>query len=115
VTRFHGRVWLVSKCGQKVERRSRLWLAHHRFYEKTGIAPENLRFCRDRKHKAPICRDLGIQFFVDDRVDVLATMRPVVEHRFLFGAERTDLEGAVAAPTWAACEAAIVAALERAA
>src|SRR5689334_18913640 len=45
-------VWLVSKCGQKVERRSRLWLARHRFFETTGIPPKNLRFCRDRAHKA---------------------------------------------------------------
>jgi hypothetical protein len=112
VARFEGEVWLVSKCGHKVERRSRRWLEHHRFYDKTGLSPDHLRFCRDRKHKAPICRELGIQFFVDDRADVLAHMRDGVAHRFHFGAERTDVAGAVPAPTWAACEAAILDALD---
>ncbi len=37
VRRFSGRVWLVSKCGKKVEMRSRMWLAQHRLHEITGV------------------------------------------------------------------------------
>ena len=77
-------VFLVSKCGKRVEARSRLWLAHHRFYAETGVLEKNLRFCRTRPEKAPICDELGIQFFVDDREDVLSHMNGVVRHRFLF-------------------------------
>src|SRR5689334_2640439 len=58
--RFDGLVWLVSKCGPRIEACSRAWLGHHRFFETTGIARANLRFCRNRKDKAPICRELGI-------------------------------------------------------
>src|SRR4051812_40113489 len=51
--RFSGRVWLVSKCGPKVQARTRQWLDRHRFFQTTGIPYGQLRFCRDRKEKAP--------------------------------------------------------------
>ncbi|MBX3192888.1 MAG: hypothetical protein KF819_38240 [Labilithrix sp.] len=110
--RFGGRVFVVSKCGPRIEARSRAWLERHRFFESTGIARESLRFCRKRPDKAPICRELGIDFFVDDRLDVLAAMAGVVRHRFLFGAASSPEPGVTPAPTWAAAERAIVAALD---
>src|SRR4051812_32492033 len=58
VTRFE-RAYVVSKCGANTERKTREWLAHHRFHEVTGIGPDDLRFCRQRKDKAPICAALG--------------------------------------------------------
>ena len=106
---FAGKVWLVSKCGKRIEGRSRVWLDHHRFFETTGIPRDQLVFCRERWMKARICSELAIGWFVDDRVDVLAPMAGVVPHRFLFGAERTDAAGVVPVPTWAAAEAAITA------
>src|SRR5262245_26364064 len=36
---FEGRVWLVSKCGPRIQARTRAWLGEHRFFERTGIAP----------------------------------------------------------------------------
>src|SRR5690242_17898580 len=41
---FSGRVWLVSKCGKRVEARTRTWLAHHRFFDVTGIDANHLIF-----------------------------------------------------------------------
>lgn len=105
--RFGGRVWIVSKCGPRIEARSRAWLDAHRFFETTGISRHNLRFCRNRKDKAPICLDLGIDFFVDDRVDVLLPMLAIVPHRFLFGADTSREPGIRPVPTWAVAEAAI--------
>ena len=105
--RFEGRVWLVSKCGKRVEERSRRWLQEHRFFDTTGVSADNLVFCRERGMKAGICRDLGIGWFVDDRVDVLVPMAGIVAHRFLFGAAATDVPGLVAVATWAEAEAAI--------
>jgi len=109
--RFAGRVWLVSKCGPKVQERTRRWLARHRFFEATGIAPAHLHFCRDRKEKAPICGRLGIGVFVDDRVDVLVAMNGVVPTRLLFGAERSSVPGLVPVPTWSDARRAIEAAI----
>src|SRR5262245_30112359 len=36
VRAFGGRVWLVSKCGPRVQARSRRWLAQRHFHAETG-------------------------------------------------------------------------------
>jgi hypothetical protein len=106
---FDGRIWLVSKCGKRVEARTRLWLTQRRFFEITGISPEHLTFCRTRPEKAPICKSLGITCFVDDRWDVLATMAGIVPHRILFGADRAPGDDVVPAATWKDAEDCILA------
>jgi len=99
---FRGRVWLVSKCGPRVQEKSRLWLRHHRFFERTGMAPENLRFCLERPQKADHCAQLGITHFIDDRLDVLQCLEGVVPHRYLFGPQKNagTPHGVVAVPSW---------------
>jgi hypothetical protein len=110
--RFAGLVWLVSKCGPRVEARTRVWLDHHRFFESTGIERDHVRFCRARADKAPICQKLGIGYFVDDRSDVLFAMNGIVPHRFLFAAASAPWPDVVAVPGWSEAERAIAAALE---
>ena len=102
VEKFEGRVWLVSKCGPSVQAKSRAWLRHHRFFERTGIAPENLRFCLQRPQKADHCRQLRITHFIDDRTDVLHHLQDIVPNRYLFGPQRkpVTVEGLVLLPAW---------------
>ncbi|MFO0671622.1 MAG: hypothetical protein U0235_18665 [Polyangiaceae bacterium] len=108
VPRLSGRVWLVSKCGPKIERRTRAWLAAIRFHERTGVPAAHVHFCRERRDKAPICQRLGIQCFVDDRADVLSAMEGIVQHRLLFGPQRGPIDRRyVAVPTWREGEAII--------
>src|ERR1700749_5043025 len=66
---FGGRVWLVSKARQKMQEKTRLWLVRHRFFERTGIAAENLRFCLERPQKADHCRQLRLDHFIYDLLD----------------------------------------------
>ncbi len=107
VERFAGRVWLVSKCGPSVEAKSRAWLRHHRFFERTGIPPSNLRFCLQRPQKADHCCELGITHFIDDRADVLRHLEGVVPNRYLFGPQRKPVTapGMVLLPTWEEADA----------
>ena len=94
------RTYLVSKCGPKTERRTLEWLRHHRFYERTGIGPEDVRFCRERKDKAPICVELGITHFVDDHLEVLQYLESV-PCKYLFGAHSEPVpEGIVKVESW---------------
>jgi hypothetical protein len=85
VQRYEGRVFIVSKCGESVENKTRGWLSKNEVYAKTGLSKDQVHFCRKRPDKAPICRRLGITHFIDDRVDVLSHMVGIVPNLFLFG------------------------------
>jgi hypothetical protein len=85
VKHFNGKVWLVSKAGQKVSIRTRQWLREWDFYKKTGVPAENLYFCKERADKRGICERLRITHFIDDRLDVLSHMRGLVSSLYLFG------------------------------
>lgn len=113
VERFGGRVWLVSKAGPRVQEKTLLWLAHHRFHERTGIPQANVRFCRERPQKADHCRQLGLTHFIDDRPDVLGHLQGVVAHRFLFGPQRGPADPALRPTlTWEVAAREVLSSLE---
>jgi hypothetical protein len=87
---FEGRVYLVSKCGKRVRALTNDWLSHWNFFEKTKINPEHLYYCFKRDEKAPICENLGITHFIDDRLDCLEPMKNIVSYRYLFGEQIYD-------------------------
>ncbi|MEK9151774.1 MAG: hypothetical protein AAB692_00210 [Patescibacteria group bacterium] len=75
--RFGSRVYLVSKCGVAIQRKTREWLQARDFFAKTGVSPLNLWFCKEHHEKAEICRELGISHFIDDRLEVLGHLATV--------------------------------------
>lgn len=81
---FKDRVWIVSKCGENVERKTCEWMVHTKFHEVTGIPKERLVFVRGRADKAPVAERLELTHFVDDRLEVLHHMKGIVPHRILF-------------------------------
>ena len=98
---FHGQVWLVSKCGPRVQARTLRWLDGHDFYRRTGIPPHNVRFCRARPDKRLHCQDLALTHFVDDHPEVHAAIRGTVDHQYFFGPQRRPVPGyGVHAPAW---------------
>lgn len=102
VVLFDGNVWLVSKCGPRVQGRTERWLRGHDFFARTGMAPDRVRFCRARPDKRTICLDLGLTHFVDDHPEVHAAIRGAVDHQFYFGPQAHAVpEWATHAPTWA--------------
>jgi hypothetical protein len=109
---FAGQVWLVSKCGKRMEEKTWIWLRDRRFSETTGIPDEHVRFCRERPQKADHARELGLTHFVDDRIDVLDHLRGLVPHLYLFAATKAP-EGMIPVADWAEGEAKIAAALTR--
>jgi hypothetical protein len=68
VARFGGRAWVISKCGQRIQRRTLQWLDHHDFYQRTGIPRGNVRFCRRRADKAVHCAEPGITHMIEAMV-----------------------------------------------
>ena len=107
--RFGGRVWIVSKCGPRIQARSEQWLDHVHFFERTGVDPSHVRFCRQRPEKADHCAELGVTHFVDDRADVLGHLVGIVDHLFLFGTRGDPLPGfAVRVRDWSEAETGIL-------
>ncbi len=85
-------VRIVSKAEPKTEQKTRDWFNHHGFYDITGISPENVYFCRERKDKAPICERLKITHFVDDNVEVMSHLRNIVPNKYLFNFQGSESE-----------------------
>ena len=94
VARTEGQVWLVSKCGPNVQKKTVAWLEHHQFWARTGMDPGHLRFCLHRPEKALHARELALSVMIDDRLDVLEHLRGIVPDLLLFG------EQARPAPEW---------------
>lgn len=108
VTRFGGRVWVISKCRPSIQRRTLRWLNRHDFFARTGIARDNVRFCRRRADKAVHCRELAITHMIDDRLDVHEALRGLVPNLYLFGPQSAPPpDWVVPVRTWAEVEEAI--------
>ncbi len=96
-------VHLVSKCGPGVQRKTEMWLDARDVFTRTGLPAENVHFVRQRPDKAPVADRLGLDAFVDDRLDVLTTLRAGVRTRVLFGPQPVALKlpgGVVRALGW---------------
>lgn len=111
-SRFAGQVWLVSKCGPKVQARTLRWLDAHDFYARTGLPPVQVEFCLTRPEKRVHCERLRLTHFVDDHPEVHAAIRGTVSYQYFFGAQPGAVPGyGIPAPDWAAVEALINATL----
>ena len=94
---FHGNVWLVSKCGPRIQSLTRRWLERQRFHELTGVAERRVLFCARRPEKRDHCARIEATHFVDDRLDVLRHLEGLVPHLYWFGHQTTESER----PPWA--------------
>lgn len=101
VVRLHGKVWLISKCGQRTQARTERWLDGHDFYQRTGLPPSHVMFCRARADKRTYCEQLALTHFVDDHPEVHAAIRGVVTYQYFFGPQRTPVPSyGLHTPTW---------------
>ncbi len=113
VRRFDRQVWLVSKCGPRVQERTRRWLEHHEFFARTGIDPAHLRFCLRRPEKAIHCREFAITHFIDDQPEVHGALKGLVTHLYLFGPQpKPAPQWLTPVLTWADASRAVLESLE---
>lgn len=84
-------IYLVSRCGIETELKTKKWLEHHDFYERTQIQPGNVYFCRERYQKAEVATRLGLSHFIDDRLEVLSYLEDV-PHRVLINWRDAEVE-----------------------
>lgn len=84
-------IFIVSTCGEAIEKKTRAWLKHRNFYKLTGMEENQVYFCRKRQDKAGICASLGITHFIDDHLEVLGYLAGIVETRFLFAPSEKEM------------------------
>lgn len=84
-------VFIVSRVNEEQKIRSLAWLKESRFFEQTGVPQDNLYYCAERKDKAPICAELGVTHFIDDRPEVMAALAPHIQ-KLLFNPIQFDVE-----------------------
>jgi hypothetical protein len=87
-------VYLISKSQPQNQQRTLQWLHHFNFFSETGILEKNIHFCLERKQKREICQRLGINHFIDDRLDVLDAIHdlPSMKSALLFGSSSSSGE-----------------------
>ncbi len=90
--RFHGNIFLISKCTPWAKEKVSAWFKDNDFYNKTGVKPENVFFCQERSEKEKICKENNITHFVDDRLEVLSYMIDKVPNLFLFKPNEKEVE-----------------------
>lgn len=90
--KFKNNIFLVSKCREDAEVLINIWFNKHDFFNKTGIKPENVFFCKERSEKEKICRENNITHFIDDRLEVLGHMINVVPNLYLFQPDENEVE-----------------------
>lgn len=77
-------VQIISKCGANIQRKTLEWMNHYDFYNRTGIEKHKFHFCLRRDEKVGIAQFLGVTHYVDDRADILSSMKGIVPNLFKF-------------------------------
>src|SRR3989344_513197 len=90
--KFHGNVFLISKCTPWAQEKILAWLKDNDFYARTGVKPGNIFFCRERHEKDKICKDNNITHFIDDRLEVLSHMVETASNLFLYQPDQAEID-----------------------
>jgi len=106
-------VFVVSKAGPKIARRSLDWLNESGFLKDTGLyaGEDHVFFVGGRVDKRPIVEALGITHFVDDRMSVLRSLSVCSQRVLMCGpwvqhddrhdrGEKAKAGGKVVAQSW---------------
>lgn len=84
-------VWIVSKVSPAQQKVSEFILEHINIYEKTGLKRDHVRFCLERKDKAPIIKELNLDGHIDDRGEVIESIQSFVSCPIWFNPENSDI------------------------
>lgn len=81
-SRFNN-IFIISRVNDKQREGAISWFENIKFFDKTGIKPQNIYFCFDRRDKAVFVRGLNIDYFIDDRPEVMFHL-PMHTNKLLF-------------------------------
>lgn len=91
--RFGPNIHLVSRINKGDEDKMMSWLRSIDFFMRASVIPYHVHFCEGRHEKQPICKSLGITHFIDDRSEILVSLKDTVEYLFLFNPDPEEVKG----------------------
>lgn len=80
--RFGVQLFLISKAGPKTARKTLDWFDSRAEFD--PIERDKIIFVRERRQKAPVAKLLELDFFIDDRQDIVSSMEDVGVTGILF-------------------------------
>lgn len=83
-------IFIISKVNSEQRERAQKWLKKVKFFEKTGVKPENLYYCFEKRDKAMFVKSLKINVMIDDRAEVMLHL-PKKVRKLLICPERDEL------------------------
>jgi len=84
-------VFIISKVTSEQKVRAERWLDNEDFFNQTGVKPDNVYFCFERRDKCLFVKALDINIMIDDRAEVMANINPLVV-KFLINPEPIDYD-----------------------
>lgn len=72
----------ISKCGESVERKTLKWLKQEQF--DLSVPLHRTHFVRKRNLKVFMALALELDIFIDDRQDIIDSVKGVIQHPILF-------------------------------
>jgi hypothetical protein len=70
-------VFIISKAGKAMQKRTLQWLDSKRFYERTGMLEDHVLFTASRREKGAVAQRCGIHMFIDDKLECLQAVSEV--------------------------------------
>jgi hypothetical protein len=83
-------IFIISKVNSYQKKEVEEWLEKNNFFNITGVKPENLYFCFERRDKSLFVKALNINIMIDDRPEVMAYLDYDVI-KFLISPDEKDL------------------------
>lgn len=83
-------VWIISKVSPIQQKVIEMVFENLNICEKTGLLPDHIRFCLERKDKAPIIKELGLEGHIDDRGEVMESLQGFLPCPIWFNPSKKD-------------------------
>lgn len=89
--RFKDNVFVIYNATDIADNKIISWLDSHNFFYITGIEVNKVIRSKKGRDKLSACIENAINYFVDDRLEVLGNLYPHVQNLFLLGGQSEEI------------------------
>lgn len=89
--KFENNVFVIYNATDIADNKIISWLNSHNFFYITGIEANKVIRSKKGRDKLQACIENEINYFVDDRLEVLGNLHPHVQNLFLLGGQSEEI------------------------